>query len=121
MGIGLERELVGRFNTYLHTNEYNREILIKILKESTISPIIGFRKLVESKGKKLVIDEDVYGLIADQAYKLNTGARSLQTIMNSIRSHFLKEILRGTSDTIYLDYETVSKIIRDTMSRKGRV
>ena len=29
--IGLERELVGRFNTYLHTNDYTKEDLYKIL------------------------------------------------------------------------------------------
>ena len=49
MGIGLERELVGRFNTYLHTNDYSRENLIKILKESTISPLIGFRKWIKKR------------------------------------------------------------------------
>lgn len=118
--IGLERELVGRFNTYLHTNDYSIKALTKILKESTISPLIGFRLWIESRGKKLEIDSDVYNLIANQAYELNTGARSLQTVMNNIRTPFIKEVLRGTSDTIYLDVETVKKINGQTMSRKGR-
>ena len=120
MGIGLERELVGRFNTYLHTNDYSRENLIKILKESTISPLIGFRKWIESRNKKLEIDEDVYDLIADQAYELNTGARSLQTVMNNIRTPFIKEVLRGTSQIVRLDSETVVKVGGQTMNRKGR-
>ena len=30
MRIGLERELVGRFNTYIHTNNYNKEALKNI-------------------------------------------------------------------------------------------
>ncbi len=121
IGIGLERELVGRFNTYIHTNDYSRENLEKILKESTISPLTGFRQWIESRGKNLQVDDDVYGLIADQAYKLNTGARSLQTIMNNIRTHFIKEVLRGSSETIYLDSETVEKINEQTMNRKGRI
>lgn len=120
MGIGLERELVGRFNTYLHTNDYSRENLIKILKESTISPLIGFRKWIESRNKKLEIDENVYDLIADQAYELNTGARSLQTVMNNIRTPFIKEVLRGTSQIVRLDSETVVKVGGQTMNRKGR-
>lgn len=120
MGIGLERELVGRFNTYLHTNDYSRENLIKILRESTISPLIGFRQWIESRGKKLEIDEDVYDMIADQAYELNTGARSLQTVMNNIRTPFIKEVLRGTSQIIHLDSETVVKVSGQTMNRKGR-
>lgn len=121
MSIGLERELVGRFNTYLHTDDYSKESLKKILRESTISPLIGFKKWIEARGKQLVIDEDVYGLIAEQAYELNTGARSLQTVMNNIRTPFIREVLRGTDNTIYLDSETVIKANGQTMNRKGRV
>lgn len=120
MNIGLERELVGRFNTYLHTEDYSKESLLKILKESTISPLIGFKKWIESQGKQLVIDEEVYDLIAEQAYELNTGARSLQTVMNNIRTPLIKEVLRGKSNTIHLDSETVIKANGQTMKRKGR-
>ena len=120
MSIGLERELVGRFNTYLHTDDYSKESLEKILRESTISPLIGFKKWIEASGKQLVIDEDVYGLIAEQAYELNTGARSLQTVMNNIRTSFIREVLRGTDNTIHLDSETVIKANGQTMNRKGR-
>lgn len=120
INIGLERELVGRFNTYLHTDDYSKKVLTKILKESTISPLIGFKKWIESKEKKLIVDEDVYDLIAEQAYELNIGARSLQTVMNNIRTHFLKEVLRGTNDTIYLDSETVIQISNQTINRRGR-
>ncbi len=119
--IGLERELVGRFNTYLHTNDYSREDLTKILKESTISPLIGFRQWIESRGKKLQVDDDVYSLIVDQAYELNTGARSLQTVMNNIRTHFIKEVLRGPSETIILDAKTVIEINKQNLNRKGRI
>lgn len=71
------------------------------------------------KGKKLIIDEDVYDLIAEQAYALNTGARSLQTVMNNIRTYFIKEVLRGSNNTIHLDSETVAKINGETINRKG--
>jgi ATP-dependent protease Clp ATPase subunit len=121
MGIGLERELVGRFNTYLHTNDYSREALVEILKKSDISPLIGFRKWVESNGKTLKIDEEVYGLIADYAYELNTGARSLQTVVNNLRTPFIKEVLRGNGIVIHLDAETVKKICGRTTKRNRRV
>ena len=120
MSIGLERELVGRFNTYLHTDDYSKESLEKILRESTISPLIGFKKWIEARGKQLVIDEKVYSLIAEQAYELNTGARSLQTVMNNIRTSFIRDVLRGTDNTIHLDSETVIKANGQTMNRKGR-
>ena len=121
INIGLEKELVGRFNVYFHTNDYSRESLEKILRESTISPLNGFKKWIESNGKKLEFDDDVYGIIADQAYELNSGARSLQTVMNNIRTPLIKEVLRGTDSIIYLDNEIVSKTNTQMMSRKGRL
>jgi len=120
ISIGLEPELIGRFNTYLHTDDYSKELLEKILRESTISPLIGFKKWIEAMGKQLVIDDDVYGLIVEQAYKLNTGARSLQTVMNNIRTPYIREVLRGTDNTIHLDSENVIKANGQIMNRKGR-
>lgn len=121
ISIGFEKEVVARFNTYLHTDDYSREALMKILKNSTISPLISFRRWVEARGKKLVVDEDVYDVITDKAYELNTGARSLQTIMNSIRTVYIKEVLRGTNDTITLDSKTVTNICEQSISRKRRI
>lgn len=120
MNIGLERELVGRFNTYLHTIDYSKDDLEKILRESTISPFIGFKTWIESRGKKLEIDENVYGIIAEQAYELNIGARSLQTVMNNIRTAFLSEVLRGNLSTITLDSDTVIRLSGQAITRKGR-
>ena len=118
--LGFERELVGRFNVYLHTDEYSKESLLRILKESTISPLIGFKRWINSRNKKLIIEDGVYETIAESAYDLNTGARSLQTVMNNIRTPFLKEVLRGKEDTIYLDVDTVKKITEETVKRKVR-
>lgn len=118
--IGLKKELAGRFNTFLHTEEYSKESLLRILKESTISPIAGFEKWITSHGKKLIIEDGVYEAIADAAYDLNTGARSLQTVMNNIRTPFLKEVLRGKEETIYLDVDTVKNITEETVKRKVR-
>ncbi len=118
--MGLERELVGRFNTYLHTNDYSKEDLIKILKTSAISPLIGFKKWLELNNKELVIEEEAYDTIAEYAYNLNTGARSLQTIINNIRTYFMKEVLRGNNQTIHLNAEIVTKINEAAINRKGR-
>ncbi len=119
INIGLERELVGRFNTYLHTEEYSKEDLLRILKESTISPMIGFEKWINSKGKKLIVEDGVYEIIAETAYDLNTGARALQTIINNIRTPFIKEVLRGKED-IFLSVDTIINIKQNTLNRKAR-
>ena len=120
IGIGLERELVGRFNTYLHTNDYSKEDLVRILKESSISPLIGLEKWINMNGKTLEIDEDAYEAIAEHAYNLNTGARSLQTVVNNIRTYYMKEVLRGDSPVVHLDKDTINKINENSINRRVR-
>lgn len=115
MGIGLEKELVGRFNTFIHTNDYSISALEKILRESTISPSLGFQKWIESQGKKLVVDDDgIYNIIAEQAYNLNTGARGLQTIMNSIRTMYIRDVLCGPEKNIHLNFKSLNMIYSRT-------
>lgn len=118
--LGLERELVGRFNTFLHTDEYDRAALERILRESTISPTKSFEKLLSSHGMSLEVDDNVYGAIANSAYELNTGARSLQTVMNNIRTRYLEEIITGKSKNIHLTKDNVETIVQDTMNRRER-
>ena len=113
MNIGLEKELVGRFNTYIHTNDYSISALERILRESTISPSLGFQKWIESQGKKLVLDDNIYKIIATQAHNLKTGARGLQTVMNSIRTMYIREVLCGSDKNIHLNLKTVNLIYDD--------
>ena len=120
MEIGLEKELVGRFNTYLHTEEYSKDDLLRILKESTISPIISFDRWISSNDKILQIEDGVYEEIANAAYNLDTGARSLQTIMNNIRTPFIKEVLRGKEKIIYLTQDIVINVTQNITNRKIR-
>lgn len=118
--MGFEKELVGRFNTYVHTKDYSKSDLKKILLESKISPLIGFKTLVFSFGKKLVIDEDAYDLIAEAAYDLNTGARSLQTVVNNLNSRYLEELLVGAEEEIHITFEDVKRINEAAFKEKGR-
>lgn len=118
--MGFEKELVGRFNTYVHTKDYSKSDLKKILLESKISPLIGFKTLVSSFGKKLVIDEDAYDLIVEAAYDLNTGARSLQTVVNNLNSHYLEELLVGAEEEIHITFEDVKRINEAAFKEKGR-
>lgn len=118
--MGFEKELVGRFNTYVHTKDYSKSDLKKILLESKISPLIGFKTLVSSFGKKLVIDEDAYDLIAEAAYDLNTGARSLQTVVNNLNGRYLEELLVGADEEIHITFEDVKRINEAAFKEKGR-
>ena len=118
--MGFEKELVGRFNTYVHTKDYSKDDLKKILLESKISPLIGFKTLVLSLGKRLVMDDSAYDLIAEAAYDLNTGARSLQTIINNLNSQYLEELLMGVDEEIHITAEDVKRINDTAFKEKGR-
>lgn len=118
--MGLQKELVGRINTFLHTKDYSVEDLEKILRESSISPMVGFEEWAEALGKKVIIDDEVYPLVAEKAYDLNTGARSLQTVMNSIRTRFLKTVLRGKENDLHLGADDVNAAYAKTINRAKR-
>ena len=118
--MGLERELVGRINTFIPTKEYSEEDLKNILLNSTISPLIGFENVLDHMGIGLTTEEDVYDLIAHEAYEMKTGARALQTIVNSIRKEFITDIYQNGLLEIYLDCDTVRKAINSMTKRKKR-
>lgn len=118
--MGLQKELVGRINTFLHTRDYSIEDLEKILRESDISPMLGFINWAEKFGKEIKVDDGVYPLMAEKAYDLNTGARSLQTVMNSIRTRFLKTVLRGEEKELSLTPDDVNAAYAKTINRAKR-
>ena len=62
----------------------------------------------------------MYEEIANAAYNLDTGARSLQTIMNNIRTPFIKEVLRGKEKIIYLTQDIVINVTQNITNRKIR-
>lgn len=117
---GFRQELVGRLNTRLHTNDYSKEDLMNILKNSPISPLIGFKKWVEAYHKDLIIDEDVYELIVDFSYSLNLGARGLDIVMSSVRTLLMEEVLRGKNSVVVLNSDTVLNACNNITKRKGR-
>ena len=118
--LGFERELVGRFNTFLHTVDYSKEDLLKILLYSSISSLISFNTLCKKKNKTLIINDDFYEAVANEAYSLNTGARSLQIVINSIRSEFLSDIYINFNGNICLDAKTVKKVMDSVVIREVR-
>ena len=118
--MGMERELVGRINVYLHTKEYSIDDLERILRESSISPLDSLVKLAKRYNKELNFSDDVYHTIAKNAYELHIGARALQTVVYSIRNSILKELIIGNSKTINTDSNMVNNIFTNTFKRESR-
>lgn len=114
---GFLRELVGRIKLYISTKDYTKEDLINILKNSSISPLNELITICkEDFGKTLIYDKEFINAIAGYGVKLKTGARSLQTICNSIRNTIKMELIFGIDKEIYL----TTDIIYNLEKNKGR-
>ena len=72
------------------TKSYTVDDLKKILVESRISPLRNLEKTVQMFGyNNLKYNEDLLNKICEEAYKLDTGARGLQSIMSGIQNTML--------------------------------
>lgn len=118
--LGLLPILSSRIAACLHTKQYTMQDLLKILINSTISPMLDFEKWIRSRGKYLVVEDGVYEKIALVAYELNSGSRSLQQVMGSIKTYFLKDVLSGNNKEINLNVDVINKIYGYTVNGKSR-
>ena len=112
---GIMREMVGRLQLQTSTNSLDKESLKRILVESKISPVT---KLV-NLGKKayntnIIFDEATIDEIAELAYNTNTGARSLQTIVSSIKTLILGDLIAlkntGKENDFQITEEIMAKV-----------
>lgn len=96
---GLMREFFGRIKIIVSTNSYSVEDLKKILLNSKISPLHNFARTVNMFGyKSLKTNEEFINKLAEEAYKMNTGARGLQTLMSEIQNEMLFDLVNGNLD-----------------------
>ena len=101
---GLMREIVGRFSLITATQSLGKDDLIRILKESKISPLFQLKVMCEKLYKKeLIYDDDIVEKIAEEALSSDTGARALQTVVNGMRNVLLSELRKSNSDKIVLN------------------
>ena len=77
---GIPSEFMGRQDLCIPLRELNKEDLYRVLTESIASPYVVQKKVLESKGIKLNISEDILKYMVDKAYSLQKGARSLKGI-----------------------------------------
>lgn len=81
---GMMPELMGRIPNIVTLDEMTKEMLIRILMEAENSPIYSYKNLFETMDIELEFLDEALGAIADRAIEMSTGARSLNTIIQSI-------------------------------------
>ena len=116
---GLMREFFGRIKVLTSTKSYSIDDLKKILLESKISPLKNLEKTIKMFGySNLNYDDDFINKICDEAYKLDTGARGLQSIMSGIQNKILIDLINKTynlDEPINIDSNILSEYKKDNI------
>ena len=81
---GFIPEFIGRLPVLVALEALTEEALIRILLEPKNAPLKQYRKLFSLEGIELVFTDDAVQTIAEKGAKLNTGARGLRTILESL-------------------------------------
>jgi ATP-dependent Clp protease ATP-binding subunit ClpX len=68
---------MGRMHRFTQVDTLTKDNLIDILIKSEESALIKYKNLFMAHNKTLVLDDEVFELIADNALALKTGARGL--------------------------------------------
>ena len=89
---GLIPELIGRLPVTVALSELSEEALVRIIKEPKNSIIRQYETLFEMDGVELIVEDEAISAVADKALKLNTGARGLRGIFESIMTEIMYEL-----------------------------
>ena len=81
---GFIPEFIGRFPVITYTEKLDKIALMSILKEPKNSLIKQYTELLMMDGMVLKYDDDALDEIVNLAYTLNTGARGLRSIMETV-------------------------------------
>lgn len=89
---GLIPEFIGRVPIVVSLEDLDVESLVKILQEPKNSLLKQYQKLFELDGVKLTFEDEAVREIAEKAYKQETGARGLRTILEDLLLDVMFEI-----------------------------
>ena len=117
---GLKPELVGRFSDIISLNPLNKENLISIMKNPNNKTIQQKIDILNDFGIKATIDEEVYGLLAENALKNNTGARGLISTVDSLFIKAMQEVSKNQNayEELIITKETIENPKKYTLIKK---
>jgi len=95
---GFIPEFIGRLPVLVALEGLTEETLIKILKEPRNAPLKQYKKLFSLEGIELEFTDEAIRTIAQRGAKLNTGARGLRTILESLMLDMQFELPEKASD-----------------------
>jgi len=114
---GLIPELIGRVTDIVKLEDLEESDLVRIIKESKNSALEQFKLSFWLDEISLEIEDGAYVEIAKRALKLNTGARSLATILSDILKPILFEEIDGKPKVITIKNNLSYTVKLDKESR----
>jgi ATP-dependent Clp protease ATP-binding subunit ClpX len=108
---GIIPELIGRISYYVALDNLTRAQIVEIIKNTENSFLSGFENYFWLHYNKLIIDEDVYGLIADKVIENNLGARTIKSILQKLLAESLFKSANPVMNTYHITKEYYYKII----------
>ncbi len=118
---GFIPEFIGRLPVLVALEPLSEEALVRILLEPKNAPLKQYRKLFSLEGIELVFTDDAVRTIAQKGAKLNTGARGLRTILESLMLDMQYELPDKASDIkkLTVTQDTVNGQDKPVSSAKG--
>ena len=89
---GLIPELIGRLPVTVALSELSQEALVRIIREPKNSLIRQYQTLFAMDDVELEVEDDAVEAIAEKALALNTGARGLRGIFESLMTDLMYDI-----------------------------
>ena len=114
---GLIPELIGRVTDIVQLDDLDESDLVRIIKESKNSALEQCRLSFWLDEMDLIIEDGAYNEIAKRALKLNTGARSLATILSDVLKPILFEEVDGKPKTVTIKSDLSYTVKMDKESK----
>ena len=117
MSFGLIPELIGRLPVIVELEKLTIEELIEVLKRPKNSMVSQYKTLLELDGASLHFNDDALSYVAEIAYKGETGARGLKSIMENTMIPFMFRVPdMDTGAKIVITKDEVEKSTKETIS-----
>ena len=96
---GMPREFMGRFKSVIKMNSLSIEDFVKILKNSSLSPLNKYIDYLTKIGVNVNFNDQIYQSIASKAYRYKTGARALKIVVDELFEDILYEVFDNLEAT----------------------
>ncbi|MGI8906872.1 MAG: ATP-dependent Clp protease ATP-binding subunit ClpX [Candidatus Sumerlaeaceae bacterium] len=108
---GFIPEFIGRLPVVSTLEKLGEEQLVQILQEPKNAIIKQYKKFFELEGVELSFDQEALAMVAQKAIKMETGARGLRAILESVMLEIMYDLPTRSSELseVRIDLDVIEK------------